>query len=229
MTTARTAVGYVRVSTAYQVEDGVSLDAQEERLRSWAAANGYDLVAVYRDEGVSGKRADNRPGLQRALSEACKSKGVLVTFSLSRLARSTRDAIDIAERLEKCGAELASLSERIDTTSASGRAFFRIMAVIAEFERDQTSERTKMALSHIRKSGRKTGGSVPYGYRLAADGRSLVREEREQRALALLRALKADGLSLRSIGARLEAAGYGPRSGGSWNPKVVRALSQRAA
>lgn len=149
----RVAVGYVRVSTEVQAREGQSLEAQEERLKQWAAVNGYAMLTVYRDEGLSGKRADNRPGLQAALSAVCANRGVLVTYSLSRLARSTRDAILIAERLEKAGAELASLSEKIDTTSASGRAFFKIMAVMAELEREQTSERTKLVLSHRKAKG----------------------------------------------------------------------------
>jgi hypothetical protein len=96
----RVAVGYVRVSTEVQAREGQSLEAQEERLKQWAAVNGYAMLTVYRDEGLSGKRADNRPGLQAALSAVCANRGVLVTYSLSRLARSTRDAILIAERLE---------------------------------------------------------------------------------------------------------------------------------
>ena len=70
------------------------------------------------DAGISGKRADNRPGLIAALDSACQARGVLVVYSLSRLARSVRDTLDIAERLERAGADLVSLSEQIDTTSA---------------------------------------------------------------------------------------------------------------
>ena len=111
---------YLRVSTAGQVAEGVSLEAQEARARKWAEANGYIVAGVHCDAGISGKRAGNRPGLQSALTEVCRNKGALVVYSLSRLARSTKDAITIAERLEKAGADLVSLSEKIDTTSAAG-------------------------------------------------------------------------------------------------------------
>lgn len=87
------AIGYVRVSTVDQATNGVSVNAQRERIRAWCVANEYELVGVYTDAGVSGKRADNRPGLQSALDKACKSGAALVVYSLSRLARSTKDAI----------------------------------------------------------------------------------------------------------------------------------------
>jgi hypothetical protein len=94
------AIGYVRVSTAEQAAEGVSLDAQRARIAAWAHANAAELTAVYTDAGLSGGRADNRPGLQAALDAACTAKAALVVYSLSRLARSTRDAITISERLD---------------------------------------------------------------------------------------------------------------------------------
>ncbi|MCH8851463.1 MAG: recombinase family protein [Planctomycetes bacterium] len=86
---------------------------------AWAQANDYELLELFVDAGLSGSRADNRPGLQRAVNTACKRKAALVVYSLSRLARSTRDALMLAERLNKAGADLVSLTESIDTTSAA--------------------------------------------------------------------------------------------------------------
>jgi len=76
-----------------------------------------------------------------------------VVYSLSRLSRSTKDTLQIAEKLDKAGADLVSLSEQIDTTSASGKMVFRLMAVLNEFERDQISERTSAALQHKKAKG----------------------------------------------------------------------------
>lgn len=72
------AVGYTRVSSEGQAQDGVSLDAQRSRIEAWCLASGYELIAVHVDAGLSGGRADNRPALQAALAEACKQKAVLV-------------------------------------------------------------------------------------------------------------------------------------------------------
>ena len=149
------AVGYTRVSTDGQATDGVSLEAQQARIRAWCEANDYALVNVHVDAGLSGCRADNRPGLQDALTSAARHKAALVVYSLSRLARSTKDAIAISERLAKNGADLVSLSERIDTTTAAGKMVFRMLAVLAEFERDQVAERTKGALAHLRNQGKR--------------------------------------------------------------------------
>lgn len=230
MTKTATAIGYVRVSTVGQATEGVSLDAQRAKLEAWAELNGSELAAVHVDAGVSGGRADNRPALQAAIDEACKAKAALVVYSLSRLARSTRDAIEIAERLDKAGADLVSLSERIDTTSAAGRMIFRMLAVLAEFERDQISERTATAMQHKRTNGEYTGGKVPYGWQLAADGANLEPNEAEQTIRAAAVELRAAGLSLRKVGASLEAEGLLPRSGGRWYAKTVSTLlSARAA
>lgn len=128
-------IGYVRVSTSRQATGGVSVETQRERIAVWSVANGYELGEVYVDAGMSGGRADNRPALQAALAHACRARAALVTYSLSRLARSTRDALAISERLSGAGADLVSLSERIDTTTAAGKMVFRMLAVLAEFER----------------------------------------------------------------------------------------------
>src|SRR5437868_9776225 len=112
--TSPIAIAYCRVSTELQAQEGVSLEAQQARIHGWCEVNGYKLVNVHVDAGLSGSRADNRPALQAALGEACHSKAALVVYSLSRLARSTKDAIAISDRLAKSGADLVSLSERID-------------------------------------------------------------------------------------------------------------------
>lgn len=91
-------------------------------------------------------------------------------YSLSRLARSTKDAIAISDRLAKSGADLVSLSDRIDTTTATGTMAFRLLSAIAEFEADLVAERTKRALGHLRSQGKRISGRIPYGYDLATDG-----------------------------------------------------------
>src|SRR6266581_6504849 len=83
--------------------------------------------------------------------------GVLVVYSLSRLARNTTETLELGERLAKAGADLVSLSEKIDTTSAAGKMVFRMLAVLAEFERDQISERTRVAMQHMRCEGKRVG------------------------------------------------------------------------
>lgn len=221
------AIGYARVSTEGQAVDGVSLEAQQARIRAWCDANGYTLVGLHVDAGLSGCRADNRPALQASIAEACKHKAALIVYSLSRLARSTKDAIAISERLAKSGADLVSLSERIDTTTASGKMVFRMLAVLAEFERDQIAERTKGALAHMRQQGKRIG-KIPYGYDLANDGASLILNHQEQDGLKLIERLRASGLGRRRIAALLIAQGIRTKTGVAWSPQAVGRILQRA-
>jgi site-specific DNA recombinase len=219
------AVGYIRVSTQGQADDRVSLDAQEAKIRAWADFNGASEVVLFRDEGISGKRSDNRPGLQAALS-AITPGDALVVYSLSRLSRSTKDTLALADVLQKKEADLVSLSEKIDTTTASGKMVFRLLAVLSEFERDQISDRTKAALQFKRANGEKTGGSVPFGYNARA-GR-LYRNAREQEVIALIRRRRGRGESLREICHALEADGHKRKDGKTtWQPKSILRIINR--
>ena len=219
------AIGYVRVSTQGQVEDGVSLDAQEAKVRAWADLNGAAEVVIFRDEGISGKRSDNRPGLQDALAAVGKGDALIV-YSLSRLSRSTRDTLALSDLLTKKEADLVSLSEKIDTTSAAGKMVFRLLAVLSEFERDQISDRTRFALAHKRTLGEKTGGSVPYGFRVRAG--KLYPIPAEQKAVRLILDLAAAGESLRGICRKLEGAGVARKNGSrTWHPQSVLRIIER--
>ncbi len=223
------AIGYVRVSTAGQAEGGHSLVAQRERIEGWCVANGFELAGVYVDAGLSGGRADNRPALQQALGAACGGKAALVVYSLSRLARSTRDAIAISERLDRAGADLVSLSERIDTTSAAGKMVFRMLAVLAEFERDLVSERTVAVMGHLRDQNRRISRYLPFGFDLGADGQTLVPNAAEQEAIGHMRQLKKEGMSLRGIAAALQGMGVRGKRGGKWTAQAVKLVLERSA
>ena len=213
------AVGYVRVSTQFQAQEGVSLEAQKARIKAWAEANGYELLAIHVDAGISGFRTANRPGLQTALADACKYKTALVVYSLSRLARSTKDALSISERLDRAGADLVSLSEKIDTTSAAGKMVFRMLAVLAEFERDLISERTATAMAH-KKANHERVGAIPFGFD-AVDGR-LTPNAQEQAYLVRLRALRGRGLSYQAMANALNTAKIPTKEGAKWYAASVR-------
>lgn len=224
----KTATAYIRVSTDGQVNDGVSLDAQQAKIEAWCFANDITLGAVFVDAGISGKRADNRPQLQAALSAVCNDGGVLVVYSLSRLARSTKDTIAISEQLGKAGADLVSLSEKLDTTSAAGKMVFRMMAVLAEFERDQVSERTCSAMAHKKSKGERVG-EIPFGYDLSADGITLIENADQLKSIDLIHSLNRKGYSLRAIAEALDNAGVTTKKGArTWNHKTVSNILSRS-
>ncbi len=138
-------IGYQRVST-----DDQHLHLQRDAL----IKVGVDPDRIYEDK-LSGAKT-NRPGLEHAIRAARKGD-VLVVWRLDRLARSLKDLIHLAERLEEKGVGLRSLQEQIDTTSAAGRLFFHMMGALAEFERNLIRERTRAGLAAARRRGMKPG------------------------------------------------------------------------
>lgn len=222
------AIGYVRVSTEDQAVNGVSLEAQQDRIRAYCTLNGLELAEVFIDAGISGKRANNRPELQKALDAVCHPGGVLVVYSLSRLARSTKDTIAISDRLQARNADLVSLSEKIDTTSAAGKMIFRMLAVLAEFESDVISERTRLGMRQKKSRGERVG-KVPFGFDLADDGVKLIPNENEQEILKLVQELRDRGLSYRKIADHLNAQSIPSKEGGEWIHTAVQRITKRRA
>lgn len=218
------AIGYARISV--ENNDGVSLANQQERIEAWAKANGHDLAGVFVEVRSAG-RADNRPELKKAMEAACRDGAILVVYSLSRFSRSVRDTLALAEELERCNANLASLCENLDTSSAMGRMFFKLMSVLAEFERDQLRERTTNAMSHLRQHNRRISSRIPFGYTLAADGKTLLPVAVEQAAIGVMEQRRNAGMTLWAIARSMEADGIPTKMGGKWTPKTVLAILNR--
>ena len=221
----RKAIGYIRVSTEQQVDEGVSLEAQKAKIVAWCKANDYDLANVFMDAGISGKSMDKRTGLADAL-KAVKKDMVLVVYSLSRLARSTQDTLSIADGINKAGADLVSLTERIDTTGAMGKMMFHLMAAFNQLERDVTSERTKAALQHKKAKGEKYS-TTPFGYE-AIEGR-LIEVKAEAQIVANIMQQRQSGSTLVEIATHLNASGIQGKKGGKWHASTVRYLINRQA
>lgn len=136
-------IGYARVSTNDQ-----SLDLQIDALDKAGCEKIYQ-------EKISGMK-DERPQLNE-LIEYAREGDILVVYKLDRLGRSTKKIIELSEQLEQRGIELVSIRDNIDTTTAVGKAMFRMLAVLAEMERDLIVERTKAGLESARVRGRKGG------------------------------------------------------------------------
>jgi len=221
----KAAIGYVRVSTDKQATEGVSLEAQEARIKSWCDANGYELVQVFVDAGISGKSMDTRKGLKDALG-SLKKDMALVSYSLSRLARSTKDALEIAEKVSKKKAHMVSLSEAIDGTTAAGRMMFQMLCVLAEFERNLIAERTSSALQHKKRIGQRYTNQVPYGFE-SIEGR-LVEVQQEAAIVAEIQAARDSGSTLQSIADSLNGRGIPTKTGKQWQPATIHLLLKRS-
>ena len=114
----------------------------------------------------------------------------------------------------------------IDTSSPAGRVIFRVLAALAEFERDQLAERTKQAMQHLKAQGRVVG-AIPHGY-VRTDNNKIIPNVAEKRVIAMARDLREQGLTLREIGSELTARGAFNRAGRPYHPESVRALLRAA-
>jgi site-specific DNA recombinase len=174
---------YVRVSTEEQAQEGFSIRAQEQKLRDYARIKEWIVHDVYIDEGISGKNVSERPAVNGLIKDIEKGKvrNVLV-YKIDRLTRSTRDLINFVELFDEYGCTFNSLSESIDTETASGRMFLKIIGIFAEFERENIIERTKLGFERKVKEGYTLSARVPsYGYE-RKDGEKIqqINEEEAQ-------------------------------------------------
>jgi site-specific DNA recombinase len=215
------AYGYVRVSTDEQARSGVSLQAQEAKIRSYASLHDLNLLEVFVDEGVSGKNTD-RPALQKLLNaiQGPEEEAVIV-WSLDRLSRRTRDLLWLIEDVfMQGGTRLISLSEQIDTSTAMGKFFLTIMGALSQMERELIAERTRTALDFKRQRGDRLG-TTPLGFVTQPDG-SLSAVQEELAVVRRIKALRSRGHSYWTIAARLNQEGVATKRGGTWHASTIR-------
>ena len=224
-------VGYVRVSTEDQAREGVSIDAQRDKVAKMADARDLELVDVVADAGVSAKTLD-RPGLTRVLAmlDSGEAEG-LVVFKLDRLTRDLGDWSHLIDRYfgEKAGRSLVSVSESIDTRTAGGRLVLNIMMTVAQWERETVVERTRSAMTFKKGRGERVSRHIPYGRRLAPDGKTLEPDPAETALAAEVRRWRDQGMALRAIAAELSGRQVPTKNGGPWTFSAVRSLLKHTA
>lgn len=224
----RRAVGYARVSTRDQADNGHSLDAQRAKIEAYATLHELALVEIAIDDGYSGKSLE-RPGMGRMLDLIRRrAVDVVVVAKLDRITRSVRDLGELIERFQGSGVEFASVADNIDTATASGRLVLNVMGSVAQWERETIAERTADALAHLRANGKRVSRFAPFGYRLTPDGRCEP-DAHEQKAVKLIRRLRSEGMTLNAIADELAAQGYDARNGQRLSAKVVRSVLLRQA
>jgi len=222
------AIGYVRVSTDKQAEQGVSLEAQEAKIRAMVTVQGASLLEVIVDGGESAKNL-NRPGLQRllALVESGKVEAVIVA-KLDRLTRSVKDLCGLLELFEKRKVALISVAESLDTGSAAGRLVITIMGAVSQWEREAIGERTRDALKHKRTSGERVG-NIRFGFRLGPDRKHVEPDPSEQAVLTEICHLRQNGHTLRGIAAALNRKALRTRRGSAWRLEHVARIVKQVA
>lgn len=222
-------VGYTRVSTQEQVTEGMSLDAQDSRIRAWADALGHDVVKVIADEGVSGtKLLGDRPGGAEIVSliEARRPEAeAVVVVRTDRLGRDAAEQIALLKRFRLGKVGLVAIAQQIDLATPHGRAMAQIGAVFNELERALIAERTTEALGELKRQGR-AWNHAPFGWR-AVEG-CLEADEAEQETLKRALALRLEGRGYATIARMLTEEGRPTKRGGPWAAMSVRSVLRTA-
>jgi site-specific DNA recombinase len=224
-------IGYTRVSTEEQAREGVSLEAQRGKLEAYARLYGVQIVEVIEDAGVSAKSL-KRPGLQRALGmlKRKEADGLLIA-KLDRLSRSVKDWNTLIDSHfgEKAGKQLLSVNDQIDTRTAAGRMVLNILMTIFQWEREAIGERTQDAMDHKRSKGERISRHIPFGWKLAEDGVSLIEDATEQTILAEIRQLRQNKYTLREIAEVLNSRHVPAKNGKQWIHTSIRSILTRNA
>lgn len=214
---------YCRVSV--HEETSLSLESQQQRCEAMAAARGWSVAKVLSDDGLSGGRMDDRPGLQEALTLVKRrDAAVLLVADLSRLSRSVSDTLVILKMLESKDASLVAVREGIDTGSSMGKMLTKLLSVIQEWLRDETIYRFKTAAAHRKSQLRPYGPQKPFGVREDADSGRLVMDPAALEVVKRILVSRATGKTLTEIAARLNAEGTPTMKGGRWWPETVRSI-----
>lgn len=216
---------YTRKSTDEGLnQDFNSLDAQREAgeayIRSQAGEGWVVLPELYDDGGYTGANME-RPALKRLLAE-CQSRRVdcVVVYKVDRLSRSIRDFAKIMDAFEKCGATFVSVTQQFNTTTSLGRLTLNILLSFAQFEREIISERTRDKQMAARRRGKWTGGHIPLGYDLDADGGRLIVNEAEAVRVRQIFEWYLEGRSVFGIAAKCEDLGWSSKQ---WTTREGRA------
>ena len=223
----RPAIGYARVSTDEQAREGVSLDAQQSRIRAYCEAKDLELVEVLVDEGRSGKDL-KRPALQDLLERCGRGEVAhVIVWKLDRLTRRTRHLLSLVEDLFLARKiELHSVSESLDTSTPHGRFVLTLFGGLAQMERELIGERTRSAMAHLRVNGLPTS-HAPLGFRRNGSRHRMVPVPAELETVRRILDRWRAGGSYAGIARELNQEGVASKRGGRWHASTIRGIVQR--
>lgn len=230
-------VGYCRVSTFKQLDDGVSVEAQAERINHYAAARDMPAPKILTD-ARSGKSLDREQWeIAMKLIKAGRVRRLIV-YKLDRLSRSLHDLIELAEALQAHNCELHVIAENVSTDSSSGRLFFHILGALAQWTRETIADNTRQALAYKRSRGEFTGGQTEFGYRTVQTGRvnragreilAIAPDQGEMQICNRILELRKAGHGVTRIWRALQAEGAHNRAGTAVTRKQIYRVIGRDA
>jgi DNA invertase Pin-like site-specific DNA recombinase len=211
-------VGYMRVSTSGQRDEGGGLAAQRAAIEREAGHRGWEVVAMHEDT-ASGKSMKRRPGLDSALAVIeAGDADCLIVAKLDRLSRSLLDFCGLAERSRRRGWSIVALDLQVDTSTPAGEMMVNVLVTFAQFERRVIGQRTKDGIEAKRKHTEKVG----YGTDGALKGPIGRKRQVDAETIRRIRLDRDTGHSFGAIAERLNAAGIRGGQGGQWWPATVR-------
>ena len=218
---------YIRVSTEEQDVKGASLPEQIRRCQQFIEMKGHELGNTYKDVGSG--FTTNREGFKALMADP--EWDIVVAYKMDRFHRNVKNALAWSDGLDEVGKHFAAIDVDIDTSSPMGMAFYRIMAVLGQLERDQTAERTRMGLAGVRNDGRWVG-TPPYGYKIDEEneknGILMIDEEESKIVTMIYQSFEMGQLTVSEICEKLVHEGMRTRAGKMiWQSVTVRRILNR--
>lgn len=215
------AVIYTRVSTEEQAIEGFSLQAQKKEIIDYCNRYNFEVVKVYEDEGISGKKISNRPQLLQLLEDSYKDIfDIVIVWDISRLSRDSSDTSSIIKKLKSNNIELISATQGIDTRTDEGIFQLQLMGTLAELERKRIIKRVTSGMMQKARMGKWNGGKV-LGYDSKAD-KTLAINEKEADVVKRIFNMFLDGTSISQIAKDLNDSDIQTKRGNKFSIQAVR-------
>ena len=218
---------WIRVSTDMQVQDE-SPEHHLRRAQMYAESKGWNVVTIYRLDALSGKSIMEYPETNRMLADIKNGTITGIIFSkLARLARNTKELLEISDIFQHSKADLISLAENIDTSTPAGRLFFTIIAAMSQWEREEIAERVKASVPIRAQMGKPISGTASYGFKWV--DKKLELDEHEAPIRKLMFEIFKQTQRLKTTANELNKRGYRTRNKSPFTKTTVERLIKEPA